>query len=92
MKKLFALLAVAALAAVGCDDKKSTAKPENKTGGTYLQTVKTDTTVHTDVTHTKVIGVETATHTDTKVHTVTTTKPGDKGPGLPDGKGKGEGK
>jgi len=78
VKKVFALLAVAALAAVGCDDKKSTNKPENKTGGTYVQTNKAETTVHTEVTHTKVVGTETATHTDTKVNTVTK-------PALPDG-------
>src|SRR5687768_15436646 len=36
VKKLFALLAVVSLAAIGCDDKKSTPKPTNATtGGTY---------------------------------------------------------
>lgn len=89
MKKLFALLAVAALAAVGCDDKKSSGKPSSATtGGTY---VKTDTVRH-DVTNRVTNTVEVHTGTETRVHTVATTvtKPaGDnKGPGLPNGKGK----
>lgn len=94
MKKLFALLAVAALAAVGCDDKKSTGKPSSATSGaTYAQT----NTVRHDVTNRVTNTVEVHTGTETRVHTVATTvtKPaGDnKGPGLPNGKdnkGKGD--
>jgi hypothetical protein len=82
VKKLFALLAVAALAAVGCDDKKSTGKPSNATtGGTY---VKTDTVRHDVTTHvTNTVELHTA--VETRLHTAATTvtKPGDKGPAVP---------
>jgi hypothetical protein len=92
VKKLFALLAVCSLAVfVGCDDKKTTAKPETKTGGTFVQTNRADVTAHTDVTHTKVVGTETVHHTDTRVNTVVVpakTTPGDRGPGLPGDKDK----
>jgi len=86
MKKLFALLAVASLAAVGCNDNKTTGKPSNATtGGTF---VKTDTVRH-DVTVplTNTVIHNTAVETNTKTVEKTVTKPG--GPGLPDGKGKG---
>ena len=90
MKKLFALLAVAALAAVGCDDKKSTGKPSSATtGGTYERTVTGRGEAHTTVINT--VLEHKATVTDTKTDVKTVTKPADKGPGLPDGKGKGNG-
>ena len=81
MKKLFALLAVVSLAAIGCDDKKSTGKPSNATtGGTY---VKTDT-VKVEVPGTVIdtVKVTTATITDTKTVRVTRTEK-DGGPTPP---------
>ena len=90
MKKLFALLAVVSLAAIGCDDKKSTGKPSNATtGGTYL---KTDTVkVETTATVTDTVKVNTAVVTDTKTVKVTKTEKGD-GPVPPptDGPKKGD--
>jgi hypothetical protein len=95
VKKLFAVLAVFALAAVGCDDKKTSAKPGDK-GTVVVQTNKAEQTVHTDVTHTKIVGTETVHKTDTRVHTVEVpnTKT-EKGPTPPAGGGdkpKGDGK
>ena len=84
MKKLFALLAVVSLAAIGCDDKKSTPKPTNATtGGTYEKkdTVKVET--HATVTNTVV--QHTAVITDTKTVAVTRTIDAGKKPvGGPD--------
>ena len=88
MKKLFALFAVAALAAVGCDDKKSTGKPTNATtGGTFVKTDTVARDVTTKVTNTVVVGTDVVTRTHTVGTTVTVpggtrTKP--EGPGLPD--------
>jgi hypothetical protein len=88
VKKLFALLAVVALAAVGCDDKKTTGKPSNATtGGTYEKkdTVRADTTA----TVTNTVLQHTATETKTNTVQVTKTvdvpkKPGGEGPTPPD--------
>ena len=77
MKKLFALLAVVSLAAIGCDDKKSTtAKPEGRTtGGVYVKTdtIQKDTTVR--ITDTVVVNTNTIVNTD-KVLATTTVKGG----------------
>jgi hypothetical protein len=52
VKKLFALLAVVALAAVGCDDKKTTAKPPDKTSGASVpSTHMTPDSTKTPATH-----------------------------------------
>ena len=91
MKKLFAMFAVCALAAVGCDDKnKSTGGAKTNTTLVTTKTEKVET--QTNVTHTvvenKVI------EKDTKVNVATTTVQGkttgpDKGPTPPGGdKGK----
>lgn len=86
MKKIFALLAVAALAAVGCDDKKTTAKPPSTTGGTYDVTKTAHGEAHTAVTNT--VFEHKATVTDTKTDVKTVTKPA-----LPEkDKPKGDGK
>jgi hypothetical protein len=88
VKKLFALMVVASLAAIGCDDKK-TSPP--KGGGTVTQT-KTNTVVGTE-THTKTV-VETSATKTISVPVVTTTTIKDKkpdGPVVPDPK-KGDGK
>ena len=86
MKKLFALLAVVSLAAIGCDDKKSTGRPSNATtGGTY---VKTDTVkVETHATVTDTVKVNTQGVLDTKTVRVTTTVKGE-GPAVPPAGGK----
>jgi hypothetical protein len=74
VKKIFALLAVAALAAVGCDDKKTTGKPSNATtGGTYERTVTGHGESHATVTNT--VLEHKATVTDTKTVEKTVTKP-----------------
>ena len=93
MKKLFALLAVVSLAAIGCDDKsKTTGKPTSATnaGGTYVQT----DTARRDVTNTATATVVHNTVAETRVNTVlvTTTVTGKKpdGPGLPGDKDKGK--
>ena len=87
MKKLFALLAVVSLAAIGCDDKKSTGKPTDATkGNTYGQTNTVRADVTTRVTDTVVVNTATDTRTNTVV--ATTTVPAKKapdGPGLPKG-------
>lgn len=87
MKKLFALIAVAALAAVGCDDKKSTGKPSSATtGGTYVQTNTVRGETHATVINT--VLQHTATVNETKTVEKTVTKPA-----LPEkDKPKGEGK
>jgi hypothetical protein len=90
VKKLFALLAVAALTAVGCDDKKSTGKPSSATtGGTYVDTKTVHGEAHATVTNT--VLEHKATVTETKTVEKTVTKPDNKGPGLPDGKDKPKG-
>jgi hypothetical protein len=85
VKKLFAVLAVFALAAVGCDDKKSSNKPTNATtGGTYVSTVTHKDTVINKVTDTVVEKHVNETHVGTVVNTTTvkeTVKPAD--PKLP---------
>lgn len=82
MKKLFALLAVAALTAVGCDDKKTTGKPSNATtGATYDQTNTVRVNATTVVQNTVV--QHTATITDTKTVQKTVTVPEKGGPGIP---------
>jgi hypothetical protein len=84
VKTLFALFAVAALAAVGCEDKKSTGKPTNATtGGTYRQTDTVRERGTTVVTDTVIHGTATVRETGTvKVTKTVTDTP--KGPGLPD--------
>jgi hypothetical protein len=88
VKKLFVLLAVVSLAAIGCDDKKSTGKPSSATtGGTYEK--KDTVRVETHATVTNTVVQHTAVLTDTKTVAVTKTvdagkKPAD-GPGLPKG-------
>ena len=92
MKKLFALLAVFTLAAVGCEDKKSTGKPSSATqGGTFVKTdtVKHESTAH--VTNTVVQHTAAVTETKTVEKTVTVNKTPDKGPGLPNGDKKRDG-
>jgi len=70
------------------DNKTTAGKPSNATsGGTYVQTNKTQVDTHATVTNTLVVGTETVTKTHTREVTVTVPKT-DKGPGLPDGKGK----
>ena len=85
MKKLFALLAVVSLAAIGCDDKsKTTGKPSTQTtGGNYVKTDTVKVEAHATVTNT--VNVNTAVITDTKTVAVTKTVEGRKpdGPGLP---------
>lgn len=84
MKKLFALFAVAALAAVGCDDKKSTGKPTNAaTGGTYRQTDTVKERHTAVVTDTVIHGTASVKETGTVKVTKTVTE-NPKGPGLPD--------
>jgi uncharacterized lipoprotein NlpE involved in copper resistance len=93
VKKIFALLAVAALAAVGCDDKKSTNKPSDKTNTPHTTPMTTPETTHAATPATTHAATPATTH-------AATTKPESKkpdGPGLPDGtkekdKPKGEGK
>ena len=91
MKKIFALMVVACLAAIGCDDKKSTGgKPSNaEKGGPWVQTNTVRSDVTNRVTNTVVVNTAVETRTATVGNTVTvpgTTKP--TGPGLPDGPGK----
>jgi hypothetical protein len=89
VKKLFALMAIASLAAIGCDDKK-TSPP--KGGGTVTQT-RTNTVVGTD-TYTRTVVETSATKTlSVPVVTTTTIKDSKKpdGPVVPDPK-KGDGK
>ena len=81
VKKMFALLAVFALAAVGCDDKKTTAKDKGTT--TITKTVGADATV----TKVNTVVPVTATKTDTKVVEVTkTVTPKPELPPIPDPK------
>jgi hypothetical protein len=89
VKKLFALMVVASLAAIGCDDKK-TSPP--KGGGTVTDT-KTQTVVRTGVdTRTVVEATRTDVITNTKIVTTTVPeKPKKDGPSVPDPK-KGDGK
>jgi hypothetical protein len=93
VKKLFALVAVVSLAAIGCEDKKSTnSKP---TGGTYEKTNKVETHATVKVTDTVKEHTVANTHTATEHNTVKvpdkTTKP--EGPTPPKGdKPKGDGK
>jgi hypothetical protein len=83
VKKLFALFAVAALAAVGCDDKKSTGG-----GGTKTQT-RTESVLHT-ATNTRTLADVTVRKDVTNTVDLTVrvtpsvTKPTDKGPVVPD--------
>jgi hypothetical protein len=93
VKKLFALLAVVALAAIGCDDKsKTTGKPSGATGGGTFE--KKDTVqreVNATVTNTVLqhTAVETKTNTVAVTKTVDVTKtPG--GPAIPDPKKPGD--
>jgi hypothetical protein len=84
VKKLFALLAVAALAAVGCDDKKTTAKPADKTTPhtTPMTTpLTTPATTPATTVHATPATTPTSTKSDTKKD----------GPNLPDGKEKPKG-
>jgi hypothetical protein len=87
VKKLFALFAVAALATVGCDDKKSTSKTTG-TGGTYraTDTVRVDSTK--TVTDTVIRGTDTVRNTDTVRVTRTVDSTKDKGPTIPGTKDK----
>jgi hypothetical protein len=86
VKNLFALFAVAALAAVGCDDKgKSSGRATNQSTGSHLvQTNRATVDTTTHVTNTVHLGTETGTRTHTEVRTVTKpeSKPG--GPAVPD--------
>jgi hypothetical protein len=87
VKKLFALFAVAALAAVGCDDKKTTGKPAGTgTGGTYIQKNTVEDRGRATVTDTVIRDTGTVRVTDTVrvTTTVDKTKPGDKGKNGPD--------
>jgi hypothetical protein len=88
VKKLFALFAVAALAAVGCDDKKTSSKTNATTGGTYIQKNTVEERGRATVTDTVVqqTGTVRSTETARVTTTVKDTKPG--GPGLPDKNGK----
>ena len=91
MKKILAIMAVCSLAAIGCDDKKSTGgKTTNaEKGGTWVQTNTVRSDVTNRVTNTVVVNTAVETRTATVGNTVTvpgTTKP--TGPGLPDGPGK----
>jgi hypothetical protein len=83
VKKLFALLAVFSLAAIGCDDKsKSTGKPTNATqGGTYMKTDTREHDVTNKVTNTVVQNTVDVTRVHTAATTVTVNKTPDKGPG-----------
>jgi hypothetical protein len=88
VKKILALLAVFALAAVGCDDKKSSGgtKTNAATGGTYERTVTGRGEAQATVTNTLL--EHKATVTDTKTKAVTVTVPGDNpkgGPAIPPG-------
>jgi hypothetical protein len=80
VKKLFALMVVASLAAIGCDDKK-TSPP--KGGGTVTDT-KTRTAVGTG-TETRTVIEATRTNTVTNTNVITTTVPEKKkdGPTIP---------
>lgn len=85
MKKLFALVAVFSLVAIGCDDKKSTKKVDSAaTGGTYVKTNKVgvDTTVR--VTDTVIVDTKHVADTKTVKATVTVPAGGDPKPKLPD--------
>ena len=82
MKKIFALLAVVALAAVGCDDKKTTGKPADKTTPTTHTTPDT-TSKPTPVT-TAAPPVTTATKPETTTTKTETKKPGGDGPSVPE--------
>lgn len=82
MKKLFALLAVCSLAAIGCDDKKSTKKVDSAaTGGTYMRTDKVGVDKTVRVTDTVI--VDTKVVADTKTVKATVTVPAGS-PKLPD--------
>jgi hypothetical protein len=95
VKKILALLAVFSLAAIGCDDKKSTGgKPSSTatTGGTYVRTDAVKVDVTKTVTDTVVVGTRTVENTKTVVVTKTVDKTPEKGgPAIPppgDGKDK----
>jgi hypothetical protein len=85
VKKIFALLAVFSLAAIGCDDKKTTGKPSSATtGGTYVKTDTRAVDVTKTVVNTVVQGTEVVTNTKTVAVTRTVDRTPEKGgPGLP---------
>lgn len=93
MKKLFALLAVFCLAAVGCQDSKTSNKPTNvnSSGGTFEKKDTVRVEGHTTVVNTVVHHTATITDTKTGVKTVDVKTP-EKAPTLPGDKGKDGGK